>query len=141
MMKKYVLDSNIFSEINKEVVDENVRKAFFLHRSQVYLATSVWSELSYGMEILPNGRRKEKIREFLHDVVAYFPVLNYDKNSATIHAQIRANARKKGRILPFVDSQIAAIAIANEAVLVTRNVKDFRDIEGLTVVNWFEELG
>lgn len=42
--------------------------------------------------------------------------------------------RKIGR----ADLLIASIAIANEAVLVTRNLRHFRQIPGLTVVNWVD---
>jgi len=36
------------------------------------------------------------------------------------------------------DAQIAAIARAGGLTLATRNTKDFRDIEGLTLVNPWE---
>ena len=34
---------------------------------------------------------------------------------------------------------IAAIAITQGLVLVTRNIRDFEVFEGLQLVNWFEE--
>jgi tRNA(fMet)-specific endonuclease VapC len=43
----------------------------------------------------------------------------------------------RGRVPPFVDGQIAAIAAVNGLTLVTRNVRDFRRFAGLPVVNWF----
>ena len=39
--------------------------------------------------------------------------------------------------MPFVDGQIAAIAMANGLTLVTRNFRDFECLPGLRVVDWF----
>ena len=47
-----------------------------------------------------------------------------------------------GKPAPELDMQIAATAIANNAILVTRNVKDFQSIEevsALMLENWFDE--
>jgi tRNA(fMet)-specific endonuclease VapC len=37
----------------------------------------------------------------------------------------------------FQDGQIAAVAAANQLILVTNNVRDFVNFQGLTIVNWF----
>ena len=43
--------------------------------------------------------------------------------------------------MPFADSQIASIAIANKMTLVTRNTKDFENVKEVCdfkMKNWFE---
>ena len=48
---------------------------------------------------------------------------------------------KNGTPLLYQDAQIAATAMANDLVLVTRNVKDFVAIQKyfpLKIENWFE---
>jgi tRNA(fMet)-specific endonuclease VapC len=47
-----------------------------------------------------------------------------------------ARLEQLGRPPAFADAQIAAVAIANELVLVTANVKDFSRFEGLAVESW-----
>lgn len=42
-----------------------------------------------------------------------------------------------GHSLPFVDGQIAAIAMTYGLTLITRNTKDFADIPDLRLENWF----
>lgn len=80
---------------------------------------------------------KAKLKYILFNDLAKISILAYDKTCANIHANIRADARKSGKTLAFADSQIAAIALAHDAVLVTRNVNDFSGIDGLKVENWF----
>jgi predicted nucleic acid-binding protein len=59
--------------------------------------------------------------------------------AARWQAEQRAHLRQIGRSPSCPDSQIAAIAAVNELVLVTRNIEDFADFQGLQAENWFEE--
>lgn len=69
-------------------------------------------------------------------VLATFPVLDYDRRAADWHARERARLSALGRTPPFVDGQIAAIAYVNDLFLVTTNVRDFEDFQGLRLENW-----
>ena len=51
-------------------------------------------------------------------------------------AQIYADLRRRGNLIPDADILIAGIALAGDYVLVTQNVKHFRRIAGLRVENW-----
>ncbi|PIE44568.1 MAG: VapC toxin family PIN domain ribonuclease [Gammaproteobacteria bacterium] len=104
----------------------------------IYIASTVWHEMHYGINTMTEGRKKQQITLLLHEVFGHFQALSYDKSCAEVHAEIRAVAKQNGRILPFADSQIAAIALRHEAVLVTRNTKDFENINNLQLINWFE---
>jgi tRNA(fMet)-specific endonuclease VapC len=98
----------------------------------------VWHELLYGVARLPPGRRQERLRAFLLDVVQpCLPVLPYDEHAAWNHADARSAMEKIGQAPPFVDAQIAAIAVANNLVLVTRNLGDFTGFPGLMSESWF----
>ena len=57
--------------------------------------------------------------------------------AARIHAELRDLRERVGQPLPFVDGQIAAIAIACGATLVTRNTRDFEGLAGLRLADWF----
>jgi len=59
-------------------------------------------------------------------------VLAYDDAAANIAEQIR---RRRVR-LGAMDAKIASIVLARGAVLVTRNIGDFRKIEGLRIEDW-----
>ncbi|MGK7882028.1 MAG: hypothetical protein AB4060_18295 [Crocosphaera sp.] len=45
-----------------------------------------------------------------------------------------------GKTPAFVDGQIAAIAYTNQLILVTNNVSDFQDFQGLQIENWFQVI-
>jgi len=52
--------------------------------------------------------------------------------AATKYEELRRQHRRIGRD----DLRIAAIALVQDAILVTQNVTDFAAIEGLRVENW-----
>jgi tRNA(fMet)-specific endonuclease VapC len=98
----------------------------------------VLHELEFGVLRLPASRRKTVLTQYLEQVVAKLAVLPYDADAARWHARERARLAKKGRSPAFVDGQIAAVAFANELILVTRNTDDFAPFQGLRVENWFD---
>ena len=49
-----------------------------------------------------------------------------------------AQLRRRGVRVGTMDLRIASIAIANNATLLTRNLKDFNRVPGLRVENWLE---
>lgn len=59
-------------------------------------------------------------------------ILDYDK-VASVNFEL---LRKAHRRLGTMDLRIAAIALANDAILVTRNSQDFIEIENLKLENW-----
>ena len=91
---------------------------------------------------LEEGIRKTELKKFLlEDVKESFEIIYYDENAAQIHAILRSKLEKSGHPMPFADSQIASIAIANKMTLVTRNTKDFeyvKEVCDFMMENWFE---
>ncbi len=138
----YLLDSNIVSEIIKKDPDFNVIKKIAEHNSDCAICTPSLHELLYGYEKQSDGAYKEFLKKFINeDVRENFKIKNYSEKACGIHAQIRASAEKIGRPVPFSDSMIAAIALANHMVLVTRNTRHFeaiQEVSELQVENWFE---
>jgi tRNA(fMet)-specific endonuclease VapC len=74
----------------------------------------------------PAPTKREKIEQYLNDVIQpNITLLPYDTNAATWHAIERARLAALGQTPPFADGQIAAIAKANNLILVTGNVSDY----------------
>ncbi|HMU87549.1 MAG TPA: type II toxin-antitoxin system VapC family toxin [Agitococcus sp.] len=134
---KWLLDTNIISEAIKPIPDSNVINNLTLYSYQIAIAAPVWHELNYGLLRLPDGKRKDMVKKYLENVVSTLTILPYDDVAAKCHAELRSIAQAKGQIIPFVDGQIAAIAISHNLTLVTRNLQDYRMIEDLKISNWF----
>ena len=91
----------------------------------------------YGCERLETGKRRAELEAYLRDVVrTSFPVLPYDTAAASWHGTERVRLEKTGRPAPYVDGQIAAIAVVHDLLLVTANVRDFARFQGLSVEDW-----
>jgi tRNA(fMet)-specific endonuclease VapC len=58
------------------------------------------------------------------------------KAETEIYGKIRHNLKKSGRIIAPMDSLIAAHALSASCVLVTNNVKEFKNVPGLRIENW-----
>jgi tRNA(fMet)-specific endonuclease VapC len=135
-MVKCLLDTNALSEAVRPTPHAGFLKRFRANDAKLALASVTLHEALYGLERLPDGKRREMLREYMRDVVSKMPVLPYDAKAAEWHARERVRLEATGRTLPYADGQIAAVAVVNALTLVTANVRDFRHIEGLRVENW-----
>ena len=135
---KYLLDTNILSELSKDEPDSNVVDNINKYGDYCSTAALVIHEIKFGIQRLPEGKIKENLQLFLQQLERYqFQVLPYDKAAAHYHASERARLMLKGLTPAFIDGQIAAIAATNELILVTRNTSDFENFNNLLVENWF----
>ncbi len=135
----YLLDTNILSEARCKRPNLQVLNAMERYRHHCAIAATTWHELQYGCQRLPDSRRKRKLVEYLDSVYQTMPILPYDFAAAQWHAEERSRLVAQGRTPPFADGQIAAIAVTQNLTLVTRNVRDFRIFDGLTLENWFDD--
>jgi tRNA(fMet)-specific endonuclease VapC len=70
------------------------------------------------------------------ELLSQIPIAPVDENAAIRFEALQK--LKKLRKIGRADILIASIAIANHAVLVTRNIRHFQQIPGLTVTNWVD---
>jgi tRNA(fMet)-specific endonuclease VapC len=135
-MTRILLDTNAIAEAVRPAPNAAFVKRLKANEAKLAIASVTLHEAVYGVERLPEGRRKHTLREYMRDVVLRMTVLPYDAAAADWHARERVRLEGKGRTMPYADGQIAAIAVVRSLTLVTANVRDFRAVPGLRVEDW-----
>lgn len=69
-------------------------------------------------------------------LLATFLVLPVDAAAAEQFEKLRTSKSKKLKAIGRPDLLIACVALAEKALLVSRNLKDFKEVPGLQVENW-----
>jgi tRNA(fMet)-specific endonuclease VapC len=80
-----------------------------------------------AQEIEAYGRLKIHLESF-----RYIVVLDFDERAAVNYQHLRGERLRIGTM----DLKIAAIVLANESTLLSRNLSDFRKVPGLKVEDW-----
>jgi tRNA(fMet)-specific endonuclease VapC len=134
----FLLDTNILSEPLKPKSNPKVVETLLNNIGNMVTATPVIYEMIYGAKRLPESKKRSEILRYLNEFVyPQIPILPYDKKAACLHGALQAQLSLSGKITPFIDSQIAAIAQSNQLILVTRNTNDFIYFSELKIENWF----
>jgi tRNA(fMet)-specific endonuclease VapC len=134
---KFLLDTNALAEFVRPAPNTGFLKRLRANEAKLAIASVTLHEALYGVERLPDGKRKEGLREYMREVVTKMSALPYDAKAADWHARERARLNATGRTMPYADGQIAAVAVVNALALVTANIRDFRLVKGLRVENWW----
>ena len=133
-----VLDTNVLSELMRSTPSEAVMAWVSAQPMDRLFTTSVTQgEILFGIALLPEGRRRESLRQAADKVFAIDfaeRVLPFDGAAAMAFAEIAAMRRRSGRSTATLDIQIAGIALSRGAAVATRNLSDFQDCR-LTVID------
>jgi tRNA(fMet)-specific endonuclease VapC len=70
--------------------------------------------------------------------LAPYRIVPFDDPATEHYARIRAKLEQRGTKIGPHDLLIAATALSLQATLVTRNVKEFSRVEGLSIETWAE---
>lgn len=137
-----VLDTNVVSEPMRRNGSPAVRA--WLDRQvaeTLYLTATSLSELMVGIEILPDGKRKEGLDIALSELLNMLfgsRILPFDRMAALAYAPLAGRARAAGRPISVADGQIAAIAVVHGYTVATRDTAPFV-AAGVPVINPWED--
>ena len=98
----------------------------------IAVCSVVWAELLHGAR--KYGRREERVAK-VERTLSPFRSLPFDDAAARHYARIRDDLETRGAIIGPNDLLIAAIALANDLTLVTRD-HEFSRIVGLRTEDW-----
>lgn len=141
---KYLLDTNIVSELIKKQPDPNVVQWIDEQdATRMYLTVITIGEIRKGVEKLPPSSRKAKIFAWLSsDLLLRFDgrILPVTTKVMLRWGELTGQLEMKGTVLSAIDSLIAAVALHGQCTLVTRNTDDFRGT-GIPLLNpWQTEI-
>ncbi len=141
MKPVYLLDTNVISELSKPIPNKLVITRLVDNEGLCAICSTVWQETIRGYELLPKGKRKKYIEDYIRDIKSTYEIIPYDSFASQICGELQAACEKKGKPIPRYDSQIAATAIANGMVLITHNTEDYQSLvenSSLKIEDWSE---
>ena len=138
---KYLLDTNIISElISKQPNQLVIDFLSSINENDIYLSVITIGEIKSGIENVKSLDKKEKLAKWLYEeLLKRFEnrIINIDVNVMITWGKINQNLKSLGKPLPIMDLLIGSSCIFHEFVLVTRNEKDFKNLE-LKILNPFK---
>jgi tRNA(fMet)-specific endonuclease VapC len=130
----YLLDSDIIIDLlnNQEKIASLVKKIF--QENNLTISIISWMEVYYGIKKSKNIKFKtDKLISFIKDLS--IEILPVDKKVGEEFVDIKINLENKKNPLADFDLLIAASALVNKLILVTRNVKHFTRIKDLKTLS------
>jgi predicted nucleic acid-binding protein len=91
-------------------------------------------ELEHGLHRAKTAELARTRRAYLYTVFAAIPVEPFTREMAQIAAKIDAEGKQIGRVIPFPDLLIGATALYLGYAVGTRNLRHFRAIPALNVL-------
>lgn len=130
---KYLLDTNACIVYIRKPNSGVRHRLESLPRYQTAVCSIVKAEMFYGSMKSENPQKSMVVQQAFFSQFQSFP---FDDEAALIFGEIRAALARKGMPIGGYDMQIAAIALANDLILVTHNTNEFSRVSNLEVENW-----
>lgn len=130
---KYLLDTNTCIRYINGTSQPVFERLNAQDEGDVVVCSVVKAELFYGAMHSQNlTKNLANQKKFL----SLFASLPFDDSAAEHYGRIRSELAKVGTPIGGNDLMIAAIALANNLILVTHNLKEFGRVKGLKVEDW-----
>jgi predicted nucleic acid-binding protein len=132
---RYLLDTNTISNVIKPEPSRSLLAWMGEQNDEdLFISALTVAEICRGILEKPKGRKREAVDAWFagpEGPQALFAgrVLPFDEKAGLVWARLMADGRTKGRSRSALDTMIAAVAEANDCIVVTDNEKDFFDID------------
>lgn len=133
----YVLDTNVIIHYLKE--HESVTKHF--HQAvfdgyELFIPRAVDYEIRRGLELL-SATKKAATYNMLLDSAGQCKIVDMGEHIWRLSKQIYVSLKRNGFSVGEIDILIGAFCLQHNYTLVTSNVKDFKHMDGLKIINWW----
>lgn len=132
---RYLLDTNIVSDLIRNPQGRIVRRIDAVGEAQVCTSIIVAAELRYGA----SKKGSARLTAQLEAVLAVLDVMPFEAPADAVYGVLRTRLEKAGRPVGGNDLLIGAQAIALGCTIVTDNEREFARMPGLTCENWLRE--
>jgi predicted nucleic acid-binding protein len=132
-MPTALLDTNAVSDLMRD--HPQVKSRLAQHSDPVVTSVVVWGEIRYGLDRLPAGKKRSDLETRALKIIVSLPREEITVQVAETYGHLKATLEGQGLNLDDNDLWIAATALTQSAVLVTRD-KIFSQVPGLQVEDW-----
>ncbi|MDF5706828.1 MAG: type II toxin-antitoxin system VapC family toxin [Nostoc sp. S4] len=132
----YLLDSNVCIRLINNSSAAVTNRLAAKQPEDIVISTITQLELYYGAY---RSVQWERNLEILQRFFSQFSTIFLDLEAAKIAGRIRAELAANGTPISPNDLQIAAIALANDLILITHNVREFSRVNSLKIEDWEEQ--
>ena len=129
----YLLDTNMCVYLISGKFEQVNQRFLSIPQDEIAISAIVAAELAYGVEYSQRVKENRKRLDVFFEGV---PILDWSKHAIWHYAKLKSQLRKAGTPIGELDLQIAAHALALDAICVTNNTREFERIEGLRLENW-----
>jgi len=134
----YILDTDHVSLLQRSQTPILNRLTQIAINDRAVTIVTVAEQMQGRLAVISRAQTEAEVARALtnlQNTQAFFQtirVLLYDEKAQSWFAQFRQQKIRVGT----QDLRIAAIALSQQATLVTRNARDFQQIPGLTITDW-----
>jgi len=134
-VSRYLLDTNIISSVTKPAPPESLLAWMAGQADEnLFISALTIAEVRRGVLEKPAGRKRDQLEAWFagpEGPSALFAgrVLPFDEKAGLVWARLMAEGKAQGRSRSALDTIIAAVAEANECIVVTDNERDFFGVE------------
>jgi predicted nucleic acid-binding protein len=132
----FLVDANVLSEATRPEPEPRALEWLALHEREVAVDPIILGEIRFGIDLLPNGKRRARLERWFEEGVERIHCLAWDAATGLRWARLLADLRARGQSMPIKDSLIAATALTHGLVMATRNRRDFEKA-GVEIVDPF----
>lgn len=130
---KFMLDTNTCIYIIKQKPAKVLKHFTTYSVGDIGISSITLAELRYGVA---KSQQIQKNQEALDAFILPLEIADFDEKASRVYGIIRAALEKAGNPIGSMDMLIGSHTLSLGIPLVTNNIKEFKRIKGLKVIDW-----